>query len=57
MHLHGFIFIIRDHLFCQALSILPDLKQEVQTCIVLAPPVVFTRTVLMFDFQILLDLL
>ena len=40
-----------------ARSTLPDLKQEVQTYIFLAPPFTFTLTDLMLDFHILLDLL
>ena len=43
--------------FTYALSTLPDLRQEVHTCIFLAPPSVLTFTDLIFDFQILLDLL
>ena len=40
-----------------ALSTFPDLKQEVHTYIFFVPPFTLTRTDLMLDFHILLDLL
>lgn len=40
-----------------ALSTFPDFKQFVQTCILLEAPFTLHLTFLMFEFQILLDLL
>lgn len=45
--------------FCMdyALSTKPDLRQLVQTCIFLAPPLTLHLTFFTLEFQILLDLL